>query len=104
MHPTMTNPAWRADTIDSSQAWYLRLPEPFHDMRHHAQEAAGPIAEALENGRGFLIVEGPAGMSDDARRDLYWLIGAELGRPVEQNVQGTLLYDVRDTGQDVRSG
>jgi hypothetical protein len=32
------------------------------------------------------------------------LIGHLLGRPVEQNVQGTVLYDVRDTGQDVRYG
>jgi alpha-ketoglutarate-dependent taurine dioxygenase len=37
-------------------------------------------------------------------QDRYWLLGQLLGRPVEQNVQGTLLYDVRDTGQDVRSG
>jgi alpha-ketoglutarate-dependent taurine dioxygenase len=34
----------------------------------------------------------------------YWLIGQLLGRPIEQNVQVTLLYDVRDTGQDVRYG
>src|SRR5207244_3760687 len=27
-----------------------------------------------------------------------------LGRPLDQNVQGTLLYDVTDTGQDVRYG
>src|SRR5918911_340137 len=35
---------------------------------------------------------------------LYWLVGQLLGRPFVQNVQGTLLYDVRDTGQDVRYG
>lgn len=35
---------------------------------------------------------------------LYWLIGQFIGEPMEQNVQGTLLYDVRDTGQDVASG
>jgi alpha-ketoglutarate-dependent taurine dioxygenase len=34
----------------------------------------------------------------------YWLLGGLLGQPVEQNVQGTLLYDVRDTGQDVHYG
>jgi hypothetical protein len=27
-----------------------------------------------------------------------------LGQPIEQNVHGVLLYDVRDTGQDVRAG
>ena len=35
---------------------------------------------------------------------LYWLYGQLLGEPFAQNVQGTLLYDVRDTGQDVASG
>ena len=27
-------------------------------------------------------------------------MGQAVGRPFAQNVQGTLLYDVRDTGQD----
>jgi len=35
---------------------------------------------------------------------LYWIVGQGLGRPFEQNVQGTLLYDVRDTGQDLTKG
>ena len=35
---------------------------------------------------------------------MYWLIGQILGQPHEQNVQGTLLYDVRDYGQDVSKG
>jgi alpha-ketoglutarate-dependent taurine dioxygenase len=104
MHRTMTNAAWRADTIDRPEAWYLDLPEHLDDMHRLARSVARPVTDALENGRGFVIVKGPAGMSDEARRQLYWLIGAELGQPVEQNVQGTVLYDVRDTGQDVRYG
>ena len=32
---------------------------------------------------------------------MYLLIGKLLGMPVEQNIEGTLLYDVRDTGQNV---
>ena len=35
---------------------------------------------------------------------MYWLVGQLLGRPIAQNVQGTLLYDVADYGQDVRQG
>ena len=35
---------------------------------------------------------------------LYWLVGQALGQPFEQNIQGTLLYDVRDTGQSVAYG
>jgi alpha-ketoglutarate-dependent taurine dioxygenase len=35
---------------------------------------------------------------------MYWVVGQLLGEPTAQNVQGTLLYDVRDTGQDVAYG
>src|SRR5207244_5106729 len=59
----------------------------------------------LEQGRGFVILEAPPRSLTDAERiGLYWLIGHALGQPVPQNVQGALLYDVRDTGQDVYSG
>ena len=34
----------------------------------------------------------------------YWLVGQLLGQPFEQNVEGTVLYDVKDTGQDVQYG
>src|SRR5207237_8136210 len=42
--------------------------------------------------------------SADEARAIYWLVGQVLGTPFPQNVQGTLLYDVRDTGQDVQYG
>src|SRR5262249_49133791 len=60
----------------------------------------------LEQGRGFAIVGTlPLGRLTTAEATaLYWLLGQGLGEPFEQNVQGTLLYDVRDTGQDVYSG
>ena len=61
---------------------------------------------ALESGRGFAIIQGPSrGRYSPAEMQVgYWLLGQLLGSPVEQNVQGVLLYDVRDTGQDVRYG
>jgi alpha-ketoglutarate-dependent taurine dioxygenase len=64
------------------------------------------VQTALESGRGFAIIHGPVRdrYSPEEMEVCYWLIGQLLGRPIEQNVQGTLLYDVRDTGQDVRSG
>ncbi|MEE3258356.1 MAG: TauD/TfdA family dioxygenase, partial [Candidatus Latescibacterota bacterium] len=34
----------------------------------------------------------------------YWALGQCLGEPLEQNVEGDLLYDVRDTGRDVAEG
>jgi alpha-ketoglutarate-dependent taurine dioxygenase len=61
------------------------------------------LLNAFEHDRGFGIIS----VADLPPADwpaAYWLIGQLLGMPFEQNVQGTLLYDVRDIGQDVRYG
>jgi alpha-ketoglutarate-dependent taurine dioxygenase len=127
---TVADPrAWRADTIDDPDSWYYPLPESTlsileaiveeglpglhaitdlrlpEGVRAACAEDFGHIRKALESGRGFVVLTAPAHRY--AHRQLqavYWLVGQLLGRPVEQNVQGTLLYDVRDTGQDVRYG
>jgi alpha-ketoglutarate-dependent taurine dioxygenase len=122
--------AWGADTIDHSDTWYYALPErvlsPLHAMVRERRRATQPITDlriaddmraaartdldtiltALEAGRGFVVFtfEPPADFALQDRQALYWLVGQLLGEPVVQNVQGTLLYDVRDTGQDVRYG
>ena len=123
---TPVHQAWRRDTIDPQAQWYVRLPdwlldalndllrdlpEPATaarlegDLLDLCRKALAPVALALEHGRGFVVVEVPKRGYDDRQLTLlYWLVGQGLGCPVEQNVQGTLLYDVRDTGQDVRSG
>ena len=61
---------------------------------------------ALETGRGFAIIDGVPmeRVSRVEAQAIYWVIGQLLGAPIAQNVQGTLLYDVRDTGQDVAYG
>jgi alpha-ketoglutarate-dependent taurine dioxygenase len=113
---------WTRDTIDDSSAWRQPLPRRVVDLIDAAgnssdgssidvrlgepQRAAGAAALAaalqeLEHGRGFVILELPPGL-ESARA--YWLVGQILGEPFAQNVQGTMLYDVRDTGQDVRYG
>src|SRR5262249_11778103 len=122
--------AWTAATVGDSRSWYYSLPEAclaaFELVRHDGRDqsrpvtaiqlpdalraacasALRPVREALESGRGFVIVEAPPGgrlTPDDLQRH-YWIVGQGLGRPFEQNVQGTLLYDVRDTGQDLAAG
>jgi alpha-ketoglutarate-dependent taurine dioxygenase len=129
--PTMTaDPrAWRADTLDPPAAWYHPLSEvtlavldrvgggatpgdpatalrPNADLRAAAAEDVRAVRSALEDGRGFVTVTAGARgrYAPPALAAVYWLFGSCLGRPVEQNVQGTLLYDVTDTGQDVRPG
>jgi alpha-ketoglutarate-dependent taurine dioxygenase len=122
--------AWRASTIDECGSWYYPLsercladlddtirqlrrePRTITELRVSSTPCARcaedfqPALAALEAGRGFVIVEGLAGQRYSAleQQVIYWLVGQLLGQPVVQNVQGTLLYDVRDTGQDVRYG
>jgi len=90
--PSIVNArAWRADTIDEPTRWY------------YDSDNIDAVKQALEHGRGFAIVEAPPGSAEDMRA-LYWNVGQRLGRPMPQNVQGTILYDVVDTGQDVAQG
>jgi alpha-ketoglutarate-dependent taurine dioxygenase len=122
--------AWTADTLDNRRLWYhwlsprclegldravadvRRQPRPVTTVNLCETPAAGcdsdlkPALADLEEGRGFVILRGlPADRySPEDMRLCYWLVGQMLGRPQEQNVQGTLLYDVRDEGQDVRYG
>ncbi len=127
----ITSPhAWRANTIDEPSGWYSRLPdsclsaldETVRQLRREPRattavrvsdspcaacaEQLEPVLQSLEMGRGFIILDGvpPEHYSPAELQVIYWLLGQLLGVPFEQNVQGTLLYDVRDTGQDVRSG
>jgi alpha-ketoglutarate-dependent taurine dioxygenase len=129
-HPIHGPRAWRATSLDEPSAWYYPLsercravldeavrrfgPEPqiTTELSLPAAQAAcltdelGSVRAALERGRGFAIIEGlPCHQYTCAQQQVfYWLVGQGLGSPMEQNVQGTLLYDVRDTGQDVRTG
>lgn len=128
---TSTDPrAWRAETIDDRRSWYYSLPDRCLSVLHEAvaslrdgdqpvttlrvseaqQAACGDalrsVSEALESGHGFAIIDGVPTDCYSTRQlqALYWLVGQLLGDPFEQNVQGTLLYDVKDTGQDLTQG
>ncbi len=121
-------PGWKADSIDDPASWHYTLsdaclaeldafvqelkddPRPVTEAR--IQEAGfascraclQPVLEAMDSGRGFAIVDRvPLDSVEDAQA-VYWLVGQMLGLPFEQDVRGTMLYDVRDTGQDVREG
>jgi alpha-ketoglutarate-dependent taurine dioxygenase len=121
--------SWSAATVDAPAAWYHPLsPALVGELtaiarRHPADrpltdlmltsdqlarwsEAAAPALRDLEQGRGFVIIDRLplAELSQREATAIYWLYGQLLGEPFAQNVQGTLLYDVRDTGQDVASG
>ena len=122
--------AWRASSIDDTTGWYYPLSEDclagleriIRDEQHQSRPITGisrssaslngcgeclqPVLDALNSGRGFAIVEQvPVEQYEvEEALSMYWLIGQFLGTPMEQNIQGTLLYDVRDTGQNVAQG
>jgi alpha-ketoglutarate-dependent taurine dioxygenase len=128
--PSVDPRAWTAATIDDSSNWYFRLPAPalaildrvLRDLgpdprdlarirlsdtdRVALREQIQPALNALEAGRGFVVIDGadPARYGDEGLTTIYWLVGQPLGEPFEQNVQGTILYDVKDTGQSVEYG
>ena len=122
--------AWDASSLDDRSQWYFSiraemLPALERTVREQAigtvpvtslQAADSPCSEfasclepvrqALHAGRGFVVIDGlsPVCFSTQEMRAIYWLLGQLLGRPMIQNVQGTLLYDVRDTGQSLEQG
>ena len=63
------------------------------------------VKRVLEEGPGFVMIEGmdPLHPADQAIQ-AYWTLGQCLGRPLEQNIEGDLLYDVLDTGREVSTG
>jgi hypothetical protein len=121
--------AWRADSVDAPESWYyplsdrslaaldgvLRDPQnrgkpvadlkPTAELRAACADEIGRMKRALEEGRGFAVISVPPNRySAKEQSAAYWLVGQMLGTPFEQNVQGTVLYDVRDTGQSVQYG
>jgi alpha-ketoglutarate-dependent taurine dioxygenase len=106
----LTSRCW--DALDETVRDFRQHPRPVTETALADTPCAGftedlrPVRDALEDGRGFAIIAGllPGQYSPQEMQVVYWLVGQLLGQPLAQNVQGTLLYDVRDTGQDVRYG
>jgi alpha-ketoglutarate-dependent taurine dioxygenase len=106
--------AWRADTIDDPRGWYYTLSDSCVAALRAAARAGRPsddlefrpVLDALERGRGFAVIAGPPPdpASPQEAVALYRLVGQMLGEPFAQNVEGVLLYDVRDTGQQLAQG
>jgi len=60
----------------------------------------------LENGVGFVVIDRiPVdAMSRETATGLYWLLTNMLGQAVAQKWDGTMVYDVRDTGKKRTAG
>ena len=70
------------------------------------QEKMGRVRHILDRGRRFAIVDRlPVGDMDAGEATaIYWLLSIMISRPVAQKLDGTMIYDVLDTGQQALPG
>jgi alpha-ketoglutarate-dependent taurine dioxygenase len=64
------------------------------------------VSHELEDGHGFVILDRLPieRLAPDTARAIYWLLGSMIARPVAQKWDGTMIYDVRDTGRPPGNG
>jgi hypothetical protein len=64
------------------------------------------VREILDRGRRFAIIDRlPMAEMDAAEATaIYWLLSSMVSRPVAQKLDGTMIYDVLDTGQQALPG
>jgi Taurine catabolism dioxygenase TauD, TfdA family len=70
------------------------------------REAMARAHHILARGVRFAIVDRlpMAEMDTGAATAIYWLLSSMIARPVAQKLDGTLIYDVLDTGQEALPG
>ena len=70
------------------------------------QEKMGRVRHILDRGRRFAIVDRlpVAEMDVGEATAIYWLLSSMTSRPVAQKLDGTMIYDVLDTGQQALPG
>jgi hypothetical protein len=117
--------AWKTEDFESDAAWRFRLSALHIAELEEALAVAGRTGKAsadlqiddfplptlapeiarwreeIDNARGFQVVSGVP-TQDWSRKQtetFFWCLGLHMGRPGAQNLQGDLLGEVRDTGQ-----
>lgn len=122
--------AWTASRLNASRPWIQSMPgalwalvDPVIDdwrrtrapvtntrlspeQARRGWEVLRDVVRTLESGCGFVLLDRiPLDrFTFDEATLVYWLIGQMIGKPIVQNVKGTLLYDVRDVGADYTQG
>jgi alpha-ketoglutarate-dependent taurine dioxygenase len=82
----------------------LRTPDDFA-MPACRREMAR-VRDILQNGRRFAIIDRlpMADIDAEGATAIYWLLSSMVSRPVAQKLDGTMIYDVLDTGQQALPG
>jgi alpha-ketoglutarate-dependent taurine dioxygenase len=84
----------------------LLLLSPGDFMLDACRVLMGRVRRMLDDGVMFAVLDRlPIDeMSREEAVKLYWLISSLLARPVAQKFDGTMLYEVRDTGAKLKPG
>jgi len=95
-------------TVDEIRAFPLPTivlrPEDF--AMPACREQMARVRHILDSGVRFAIVDRlpVAEMDAGEATAIYWLLSSMISRPVAQKLDGTLIYDVLDTGQEALPG
>lgn len=70
------------------------------------QNLMAEMKSKLDDGAGFAVLDQlPVDeFPIETLVEVYWVLGQCIGRPVAQKWNGTMIYDVRDTGQEYSYG
>ena len=98
--------------IDAAAAELTANPLPIEALRVSdvdmpaCQATMSRVRRQLEEGIGFAVVDRlPVERVDsDISKKLYWLLMSMAGRPVAQSWEGSMVYDVLDTGKKSTAG
>jgi hypothetical protein len=84
----------------------LMLLEPAQFALAACHDAMGRVRATLDRGIGLAVVDGVPveRYSLEESRAVGWLLSSLLGRTVAQKWDGTMVYDVRDTGRSLGYG
>lgn len=95
------------DEIRAVAATMRRQPVPILALRPTdfalpaCRAAMARVSQILRQGVRFALVERlpMADLSLDEAKAVYWLLSSLVARPVAQKLDGTMIYDVHDTGR-----
>lgn len=84
----------------------LLLLSPAHFTLGTCADVMATVSRKLRQGVGLAVIDRipVEHFSADESRAIYWLLGCLLGRPVAQKWDGTMIYDVRDSGKALEYG
>ncbi|HJL53535.1 MAG TPA: hypothetical protein QF695_12990, partial [Arenicellales bacterium] len=82
----------------------LQTPEnfPLSTLQNIIQQAKF----ILDEGCGFVVIKGLSVKKHDVNDmvSVFWILGQLIGRPVAQKFDGTMIYDVTDSGEEFGYG